>query len=305
LETTTASQLPKPPPDNPPLSKAEKDTIKKRARQKKRRENAKKFALSKGIHAESTDEYIHRVRMTSIDTSTPQDITLQNNKRKGSTPNKAQSAKSFKPDLPVLHVYRKDRAPFTMGDRQVVTSAITTKLLKNDLDTALTRTGASRLAGEFLQLEVAETATSTIKELINNLPDFFSIADGEEVSFHSLWGTSSPNFTGIQSLPELIILTADVNLKAEDIRMLRPPAIINERYHFWVQVSSKALDFLHSKDFLIFLGGEPVKLKISRSLYIPSADELESLETTLMTNAATSMQNISLNDNEEDRRTPI
>ena len=189
---------------------------------KAKRERAKKRALAwavkSGTHGESVDDYIHRLKITTAPsveqsparlTERTQAPSLGNQpttphppsaKRKASsTPNRENPSKAFKPNKPVLNVYRRTGMSSTEGI--LVSKALIKVQLEHKENPALAWCGKTRVAGSCLVLEVLYSALTTIKSAINEMADYFAVEVDEPVHLHPLMADNCPNTKGLAWRP--------------------------------------------------------------------------------------------------------
>ena len=291
-ETNPGSGVEKRVPANP-MTKAKA----KRERAKKR---ALAWAVKSGTHGESVDDYIHRLKITTAPSTeqSPARLTERTQapslgtqpttphppsaKRKASsTPNRENPSKAFKPSNPVLNVYRRDRNEFHRRDRALVSKALISVQLENKENPALAWCGKTRVAGSCLILEVLSSALTTIKSAINEMADYFAVEADEPVHLHSLMGTIAPTLKdSLGDLPTLLSIASDGKTQASDYNCTRGTVFLRGRLGFWLQVTPVALEWINSMGSLVWICGEPVKLKLEKSLYVPSrAEQAAAMET--------------------------
>ena len=192
-----------------------------------------------------------------------------------STPNKGVPSKTFKPDNPVLNIFRKDRNTFIRGDRACVSKILMREQMSHHETPDLTRTGKTRVAGSCLVMEVFPSSLKHIKEAINSCEEaYFATEVDEVVHLHSLKGSVPLALREeIYNLPTYLAISSGGMVEASDFNCTRKTIDLSNRIGFWIQVTTKALEWIVSKDCLVWAAGEPLKLKLERSLYIPSRAE--------------------------------
>ena len=77
----------------------------------------------------------------------------------------------------------------------------------------------------------------------------------------------------ISNLPTYLAILFGGMVEASDFNCTRKTIDLRSRIGFWIQVTTKALEWIVSKDCLVWAAGEPLKMKLERSLYIPSRAE--------------------------------
>ena len=142
----------------------------KPTKSKLRRERAKRRAraweIQAGTHGESVEDYVHRLKLETplatkqspanlIERTQAPSLGTQpttphppSGKRKASsTPNRENPSNAFKPDNPVLNVYRMGRNQFQRTDRALVSNALIKLQMENKENQMLSWCGKTIVAG--------------------------------------------------------------------------------------------------------------------------------------------------------------
>jgi len=275
---------------NPPLTAAAKRKIRKR-------NVARRWAKSAGIPSTPNDYLLTLTNIptapepnaqtpgpmpiTNINTSTP---VTGVKRQASSSPNSGEPSKVTKPQFPTLKVFRKDQDVFTFDDRAEISKA----LIEHHTATPTTDAslpqiidcGRSRMAGSCLVLEAPSHSIGMIKRVINTLPRFFALEEGEDSPAHPLCCSTSPLLMDcIEMVPKLIADHSKGHIKLSDMNLTRTPKMINDLVYFWIQVTTKALQYITSNNSLLFLCGMPFQFKMERSRYVPSRAEIIALNS--------------------------
>ena len=179
---------PNPPPT--PLSSKTKSKL----RRERSRRRASQYAQKTGTHGEILHAYLRKNKIAGAiphDSTSHHEQTAQTiehpaphsgnppatphttdrgvKRTSSSTPNKGVPSKAFKPDNPVLNIFRKDRNTFIREDRACVSKILMREQMSHHETPDLTRTGKTRVAGSCLVMEVFPSSLkSTSKRLLTH-----------------------------------------------------------------------------------------------------------------------------------------